>query len=56
MDLIERYLHAVKSHLPLKQQEDVVAELADDLRSRIDDRESELGRPLDEAEVVAILK
>ena len=55
MDLIERYLHAVKSHLPLKQQDDVVAELGDDLRSRIDEREAELGRPLDESEVVAVL-
>jgi len=56
MDLIERYLHAVKSHLPIKQQEDVIAELAEDLRSRVDDREAELGRPLDEDEVVTILK
>jgi len=29
MDLIERYLHAVKSHLPIKQQEDVIAELGE---------------------------
>lgn len=56
MDLIERYLHAVKTHLPLKQQEDVIAELGDDLRSRVDDREAELGRPLDESEVVAVLR
>ena len=56
MDLIERYLHAVKGHLPLKQQDDVIAELAEDLRSRLDDREVELARPPDEDEVVAILK
>jgi hypothetical protein len=56
MDLIKRYLHAVKGHLPAKQQDDVIAELADDLRSRLDDREAELGRPLDEDEVVAILR
>jgi hypothetical protein len=56
MDLIERYLHAVKGHLPLKQQDDVIAELAEDLRSRLDDREAELGRPLVEDEVVAILR
>ena len=56
MDLIERYLHAVKGHLPLKVQDDVIAELAEDLRSRIDDREADLGRSLDEAEVAAILK
>ena len=56
MDLIERYLHAVKSHLPAAQQDDVVAELAEDLRSRIEERESELNRPLEESEVVAVLK
>jgi hypothetical protein len=56
MDLIERYLHAVKGHLPLKHQDDVVAELGEDVRSRIDERESELGRPLDESEVAAVLK
>lgn len=55
MDLIERYLHAVRSHLPAGQQ-DVVAELADDLRSRVDDREAALGRPLAAAEVAGILR
>ncbi len=55
MDLIERYLHAVKGHLPASQQ-DAAAELEDDLRSRVDDREQELGRPLTEDEVAAILK
>lgn len=56
MDLIERYLHAVKTHLPAKQQDDVVAELAEDLRSRIDDRQAEMGRPLTDDEVAGILK
>ena len=55
MDLIERYLHAVKGHLPAAKQ-DAAAELEDDLRSRVDDREQELGRPLTEDEVAAILK
>jgi hypothetical protein len=55
MDLIDRYLHAVKGHLPANQQ-DVVVELAEDLRSRVDERETELGRPLTEAEIAGILK
>jgi hypothetical protein len=55
MDLIDRYLHAVKGHLPTSQH-DVVVELADDLRSRIEDREAELGRPLTEREVATMLK
>ena len=42
MDLIERYLHAVKTHLPPAQQDDVVAELREDLQSRIEEREAEL--------------
>lgn len=56
MDLITRYLHAVKTHLPATHQDDVVAELGEDLRSRLEEREVELGRPLSEDEVVAILK
>jgi hypothetical protein len=56
MDLIERYLHAVKFWLPRTQQEDILAELSEDLRSQIEDRETELGRKLDEDEVAAILK
>ena len=55
MDLIERYLHAVKGHLPAAQQ-DAAAELEDDLRSRVADREQELGRPLTEDEVAAMLR
>jgi hypothetical protein len=56
MDLIERYLYAVKTHLPQSQQDDVVAELAEDLRSRVEERESELGRGLTEDEVVGLLR
>ena len=55
MDLIDRYLHAVKGHLPADQQ-DVAAELEDDLRSRVAEGEVALGRPLTEDEVAAILK
>ncbi|MGD0199194.1 MAG: hypothetical protein ABSD27_00435 [Bryobacteraceae bacterium] len=55
-ELIRRYLHAVRFWLPKGQQEDILAELAEDLRSKIEDREAELGRKLDEGELVAILK
>ena len=37
-------------------QEDLLAELGEDLRSQIEDKETELGRPLDKGEVSAILK
>ena len=56
MELLNRYLHAVRFWLPKSQQEDIIAELGEDLRSKIEDREAELGRPLDEDGLAAILK
>src|ERR1700683_605364 len=55
-DMIDRYLNAVKFWLPGKQQKDILAELAEDLHSQIEDRESSLGHPMDEADLVALLK
>jgi hypothetical protein len=55
MELIDRYLQAVRFWLP-KSQHDLALELAEDLHSQVEAREAELGRPLDEAEVSAILK
>jgi hypothetical protein len=56
MELLDRYLQAVRFWLPKAQQEDIIAELSSDLRSQIDDREMELGRPLDDAELETILR
>ncbi|MGZ7064631.1 MAG: HAAS signaling domain-containing protein, partial [Candidatus Angelobacter sp.] len=56
MELLDRYLQAVRFWLPRAQQDDIIAELGDDLRSQIEDRESSLGRPLSEDEFVALLK
>jgi len=56
MDLINRYLQAVKFWLPKNQKQDIIAELAEDLRSQIEDREAELGRKLNESEVADLLK
>lgn len=57
MDLLDRYLQAVRFWLPKSQrQEDLLAELGEDLRSQIEDKETELGRPLEPAEMSAILK
>jgi len=55
-DLIDRYLHAVKFWLPKAQQEDIVAELGEDLLSQVEEREAALGHKLDEDELAAILK
>ncbi len=56
MELLDRYLQAVSFWLPKAERADVAAELADDIRSQIHDREAELGRALTDAEVEAILR
>jgi hypothetical protein len=55
MELIDRYLQAVRFWLP-KSQHDLALELAEDLHSQVEAKEAERGRPLDEGEVSAILK
>jgi hypothetical protein len=56
MELLNRYLHAVRFWLPKPQQQDIIAELGEDLRSQIEDREAQLGHPLDEDGVAVILQ
>jgi hypothetical protein len=56
MDLVDRYLQAVKLWLPARQREDIAAELREDIRSEIEEKESGLGRPLETAELEALLK
>lgn len=56
MELLARYLHAVEFWLPKRQRHDIIAELSEDIRSQIEDKEAALGRKLDDAEVEAILK
>jgi hypothetical protein len=56
-ELVERYLQAVRFWLPKSaRQDDLLAELGEDLRSQIESREAELGRALNEDEASAILK
>jgi hypothetical protein len=56
MEIIDRYLHAVKFWLPKAQRDDIIAELSEDIRSQIEDKEAELGRKADDGDVAAILK
>jgi hypothetical protein len=57
MELVDRYLQAVRFWLPKDaQQEDLLAELGEDLRSQIEAQESASGRPLSTDEASAILK
>jgi hypothetical protein len=55
-ELVDRYIAAVKFWLPEKLRDDIGAELAEDIRSEIDEAEEEKGRPLTQDEVAAILK
>jgi hypothetical protein len=56
VEALDRYLQAVSSWLPRGQEADVVAELAEDIRSEVDDRERQLGRALAEEELLALLE
>lgn len=56
MSLLTRYLHAVRTHLPVRLQDDIIAELGDDLRAQFEEREAALGRALTEDEEAALLK
>lgn len=55
MDLLKSYLSAVKRNLPRKQRNDIIAELSEELRSQMEDRERQLGRALSDAEQYAVL-
>lgn len=56
MDLVNRYLQAVRFWLPRKQQSDMIAELSEDIRSEMEERSQALGRPLNESEVEELLR
>jgi len=56
MELLDQYLKSIRSCLPAGQRDDIVNELSENIHSQIEDKESELGRPLNEAEVRAILR
>jgi hypothetical protein len=56
MDLVNEYLRAVAALLPKAQRDDIVAELRDTILTRIEEREAELGRPLTDDEIEAVLR
>ncbi len=56
MELLDRYLGAVRRHLPWERQDDIIAELRVNLESQVEEKEAELGRPLTAAEAEAWLK
>lgn len=56
MDLIERYLQALKFALPQKQRDDIIKELRDSILSQVEEKEAEVGHPLTEDEQILLLK
>ncbi len=50
MDLLDRYLQAVRKHLPFERQDDIVAELSANLEAQLEEKEAALGRPLTQPE------
>ena len=56
MELIDRYLQAVKFSLPISQRDDIIKELRDSILSQIEEKEAALGRPLTKDEQVELLK
>lgn len=56
MELLERYLQAIGQYLPANSRNDILAELRTELLEQMDARAEEWGRPLDEADVAALLK
>src|SRR5260370_27390650 len=56
MDLLERYLQAVRTYLPTSKKEDILKELGENLRAKMEEKETDLGRPLSEDELAEILK
>jgi len=56
MDVVDRYLMNVRAYLPRGRAEEDVAELRENIRSQVEDREERLGRPLTEDERIALLR
>jgi hypothetical protein len=56
MELLNRYLEAVRKHLPWQRQDDIVAELRANLEAQLEEKEAALGRPLTQVEAEAWLK
>lgn len=56
MDMLEDYLRAVSRLLPRAKRDDITAELRDEILTRIEVRESELGRKLSDNETEQLLR
>jgi hypothetical protein len=56
MSLLDRYVYAVRKHLPRAKRDDIASELREILQSQVDDEEAIHQRPLTTTEIGQILK
>jgi serine phosphatase RsbU (regulator of sigma subunit) len=56
MDLLARYLQAVRLFVPRRHDDEVVAEVSTNVVTRMEDLEKELGRPLTDEERVDVVR
>jgi hypothetical protein len=56
LDLLERYLQAVKPLLPHKAQDDILRELSENIRCQMEEKEADLGRPMTDTEQEELIK
>lgn len=56
MELLDRYLFAVGRYLPKERRDDILAEMRVNILALVEDREQDLGRPLNLEEEEAVLK
>jgi hypothetical protein len=55
MEVIDGYRRTLRIFLPKHERDDIIRELAEEIRSQVAEREAALGRPLDAAEQAAII-
>jgi len=56
MQPVDRYLKNISQLLPADRRDDILRELSDDIESEVEDKQSELDRPLTGAEQLELLK
>lgn len=56
MEFLDRYIQAVRSYLPKRQQDDIARELRENILAKMEDKASELGRPLNESEQESLIR
>lgn len=56
MDILDRYLAHIERNLPSVKRADIVEEIADELQSQFEERETSLGRPLTRDEAAETIR